>query len=72
MWGWFWDLNRRRQHGLAGPQPLTYAELDRWSALTGTALLREEVGLLLELDDAFLAALGDERPKPKPKAEKFR
>lgn len=39
--------------------------------MTGTPLLLEEIDLLVELDDAYLAALGDERPKPKPKAEKF-
>ena len=43
-----------------GPQPLTYAEIASWSRLTGEILLREEITILADMDDAYLDALANE------------
>ena len=61
LWGAFWLLNRRRPQGMNGPQPLTYAEIASWSLLTGEILLREEITIITDMDDAYLDALAKER-----------
>lgn len=49
---------------MSGPLPLSYTELQSWSAMTGTELSRDEVAVLMAMDDAFLRAVQNERPKP--------
>ncbi|MDO6966988.1 phage tail assembly chaperone [Rhizobium alvei] len=61
LWSAFWALNRRRQHGMNGPQPLTYSEIGFWSRLTGEILLRDEITIIIEMDDAYIVALEKER-----------
>lgn len=61
LWMAFWRLNRRRPQGMNGPQPLTYAEIACWSRLTGEILIREEITIITDMDDAYLDALAKER-----------
>lgn len=70
VWLWFWSLNHRRQHGMNGPQPLTYAEIASWSRMTGEILLREELAILTDMDDAYLSALAEEREAQRVANEK--
>lgn len=55
LWLWFWRLSARRQRGEGGPQALTYAEVDSWSRLTCTKVGPEEVDILMDMDQAYLA-----------------
>lgn len=70
LWTAFWGLNRRRPQGMSGPQPLTYAEIASWSRLTGEILLREEITILTDMDDAYLEALAKEREAQRVANEK--
>lgn len=53
-----------------GPQPLTYAEIASWSRMTGEILLREELAILTDMDDAYLSALAEEREAQRVANEK--
>jgi hypothetical protein len=59
VWEWFWKLSARRR---SGPEPITWAELDAW-ARRGAPFppLREELDMLVAMDDAFLAELHSDR-----------
>lgn len=70
LWKWFWSLSGRRQQGMNGPQPLTYAEIASWSRLTGEILLREEITIITDMDDAYLEALAKEREAQRVANEK--
>jgi hypothetical protein len=61
LWEWFFTLSVRRRQGMDGPLALTYSEIRSWSEMTGEVLLREEVALLIGMDDAYLSALAKER-----------
>lgn len=52
-----------------GPQPLTYQDVEIWSRMTGTLLLREEVLILMQMDTAFLNAVADEHEEQRKRAE---
>jgi hypothetical protein len=58
VWDWFWDLSARRK---SGPEALTYAEVGEWQRLTGTPIRPEEVDMIMQMDDGFLAAVRDEQ-----------
>ncbi|WP_435371434.1 phage tail assembly chaperone [Mesorhizobium liriopis] len=58
---WFWNLHSARAESFDGPQPLSFTDIANWSALTGTILLREELGILRQMDAAFLSAHAIER-----------
>lgn len=70
LWVSFWALNRRRQQGMSGPQPLSYFEISSWSRLTGEILLREEIAILTDMDDDYLDALAKEREAQRVANEK--
>ncbi|MGX5719928.1 phage tail assembly chaperone [Shinella zoogloeoides] len=61
LWEWFWHLSGRRMQGMDGPLALTYPEIRSWSEMTGEVLLREEMAVLIGMDDAYLSALAKER-----------
>jgi hypothetical protein len=60
VWTWFWQLNARRQQGMNGPQAITFTEIEAWSRLTGERLLREEITILIRMDDGYRQALAEE------------
>lgn len=57
VWDWFWGLSARRK---SGPEALTYAEVGDWQRLTGTQVRPEEVEMLMQMDNAFLAEVRKE------------
>lgn len=57
---WFWDIRRGVPAGINGPDPLSMTEIANWSSLTGTVVRREEIGILREVDAAFLASVANE------------
>lgn len=58
VWEWFWELSPRRK---SGPEPLSYAEIGEWQRLTGVEVRREEVEMLMRMDDAFIEAVRQEQ-----------
>lgn len=61
LWSVFWQLNRRRQQGFNGPQPISLTEIALWLRMTGEILLREELSIILDMDDAYLSSLAEVR-----------
>lgn len=61
VWEWWWRLNARRSPGFDAMAPLTYFEIYHWSALTRTQITPDEIGMLIQMDDAYLVAVGTER-----------
>lgn len=61
----FAELASARQAGFGAPQPLTWAEIEAWSRLTGMALLSWEARVMRQLDAAWLRAWHDGQPAPK-------
>ena len=60
-WESFWELNARRPPGFDSLAPISYTEMQHWLNLTGRQLLREELGWLVQMDDAWMAAISAER-----------
>lgn len=61
VWEWWWQLNARRAPGFESAAPLTYSEIYHWSALTRTQVTAAEIGILIQMDDAYLQAVRDEQ-----------
>lgn len=73
LYRWFGELSASRPEGMAGIAPLTYAQIESWSRLTGQCPEPHEVSALLEIDLAYRVAMrGDEStsaavaPSPTP------
>lgn len=58
VWEWFWELSGRRR---SGPEALTYAEIGEWQRLAGVEVRREEVEMLMQMDDAFVSEVRKEQ-----------
>ena len=75
---WFWSLSSSRQHGMSGPLPLSYAEIQAWLGLTGEVVSREEIAILRQMDAGFMTGVEEWRTwrdalrKPPPKASSGR
>ena len=54
VWHWFLALSGVRGSTGFGPAPIGYRDIADWSRLTGNAPTPHEVGLLRDLDAAFL------------------
>lgn len=61
VWDWFPELAARRGAGMAGPNPLTHADVLAWATMTGRDPTPDEVRLLLRLDDTWLAVIREAR-----------
>lgn len=60
LWEWFLELHRCRRYlalpsGALIPEPIPYAEVAAWEALTRRALVPYEVSILMTLDRTWLA-----------------
>ena len=68
MWGWFWALSARRTHGMSGPNPITFSEIEAWSRLMGANPRPWEVWLITRLDDALRTKKHADPEKNEPPA----
>lgn len=64
VWSAFMTLNRRRQSGGLGINPLTFAEIEAWTRLTAAELLPWEVRALTAIDDEFMRAVRIQNEEP--------
>lgn len=58
---WFWDIGSARSQGMIGPNPLALSDILAWSSLTGTIMRREEVGIIRDMDAAYLDTISKEQ-----------
>ena len=56
VWEMFGALSLARSGGMAGPNPIGYAEIEAWSRLTDTPLDPDEVMLLRAMDVEYVTA----------------
>lgn len=65
VWDWFWELCPRRR---SGPEPLTFADVGEWQRLLMYDLLREEVEMLMAMDDRYLTAVREDQAAARARA----
>lgn len=61
VWGWFQELNQARTSNGMGLNPITFSEIQAWSAVRGVKLRPHEVRLIKALDMTYLKAVADAR-----------
>jgi hypothetical protein len=61
VWSWWWELSNRRKPGGESLAPLTYSEIYHWSSLTRTQITPSEIGMMIQMDDAYLRTVAEER-----------
>lgn len=57
----FWEVSRYRDLSENGQQPLKPIDVLNWEKFTGNVLNRYERQIILDIDQAYLAALAEER-----------
>ena len=72
----WWELSARRSSGFEQLNPISYTEIHHYLQLTGKQLDRIEIGWLIDMDNAWLRAISEqraerqEREKEKAEAER--
>ncbi|NGO50424.1 hypothetical protein G6N73_04385 [Mesorhizobium camelthorni] len=56
LWRAFWRLRRRKGAGMSGREPIEWADLVAYLALTKTTLTPWEIEVIEDLDDLYRAA----------------
>lgn len=73
IWALWWQLNDRRPPGFDQLCPISYTEISHWLQLTGQHLAPEEIQWLTDMDNAWIAAVAEQRrekqEREKAKAE---
>ncbi len=54
LWSWFDDLHATRSYGDAGPNPITFAEIDAYASLMREPIEPRHVSAIRAIDDAWL------------------
>lgn len=54
VWFKFEEIKRGRSFGMAGPSPISYADMYYWSKLTGWSLKEWEIKIIKRLDNIWL------------------
>jgi len=65
VWEWFWELSARRR---SGPEAMTFADVGEWQRLMCLDLLPQEVGMLMAMDDQYLAAVREDQAAARARA----
>jgi len=55
LYGWAMELHAHRRFGMAGPEPVTYADVKAWAELTGRSPDPSDVGAIMRLTSAMVA-----------------
>lgn len=64
LWDWYCELAAARGSNGWGLNPICYAEIAAWAALTGRDPSPFEVGCIARLDRAELSAIAQRNRKP--------
>ena len=54
LWSSFGDLHRSRDYGMAGPEPISHAEIEAFARVHRLPLAPAHVAILRAMDDAWL------------------
>ena len=61
VWDWFLELSAQRGSGMAGAEPLKYADIHAWSVITAQPLAAHEARLIIQLDNIFADEMNKRR-----------
>ena len=65
LWKWFMALHKTRQGGMAGPQPLNYAEIAGYAVIARQAIEPRHVAILIAMDQTYLDCVyAKQKPLP--------
>lgn len=56
-WDWYWELRSATAYGQAGPNPISYQEIDCWRRLTARELRLIDIDMIIMLDRSYLNAM---------------
>lgn len=54
LWRWFLDLSRTRRAGFAGPEPISYSEIEAYGRVAGWPIEPRHVAILCAMDEVWL------------------
>ena len=60
IFDWFWRIRRKLRSGMNGPEPIGYDDLYMFMRVTGEIIDRDEIPLLLEIDDVYISTVQEE------------
>lgn len=63
LWKWFLGLQKTRQAGMNGPQPITYAEIVAYSRIYSVPMEPRHVAILIAMDQAYLETVYKKQPQ---------
>lgn len=67
IWIWFWELSSRRRSSLGGGESIAYGEITQWIAVTCSDPTQQEIGVLLDMDNAYLSEIAEIQKEKKEK-----
>lgn len=69
LWRWFLDLSATRTYHAAGPNPISYGEVEAYRRLTGWPLEPRHVAIIMAMDEVFVSHV-HKRSTPPPEGVK--
>ncbi len=54
LWRWFTELNLGRTFGVAGPNPLQYAEIEAYARISRWPIEAHHVSIIMAMDSTYL------------------
>ncbi|MGI9143584.1 MAG: phage tail assembly chaperone [Fluviibacter sp.] len=60
IWSAFLELHNGRTYGMSGPNPISYDTVYFWCQMTGIVLTPWELGVVKDLDNEYIKAMGEE------------
>ncbi|KQY21029.1 hypothetical protein [Rhizobium sp. Root483D2] len=61
LWRWFNDLSATRSYHMAGPNPISYAEISGYSRLMGLPIEPRHVAVIRAMDRTYIEAAYSKR-----------
>ncbi|MCJ8053897.1 hypothetical protein GB928_018735 [Shinella curvata] len=69
LWRWFLDLSRTRRAGLAGPEPISYGEIEAYARSTCWPVEPRHIAVLRAMDEVWME-YAREKTTPAPEGVK--
>lgn len=63
VWDAFMEISRGRSYGMAGPNPISYENINSWQSLSGVELSLWEVKVIQSLDELWLEIMQEDKSK---------
>jgi len=60
IWAAFLELHNGRTYNMSGPNPISYDTIYFWCHMMGIELTPWEIGVIKDLDNIYIRAMGEE------------